>query len=339
LLATPGVDVVAIFGPTQVKVDGVATRLGIAAAFDDYVAMLDATQPDATVIATPNDVHAPMAVEAIRRGIHVLCEKPLGVTLAEATAMYDAAREARVRTAMNFTYRSTTPFRHAWTLIRDGAVGRVRHIGVTFHQGVRADEAAPIAFRMLRERGGGALLDVGPHMVDAMRWLAGDVAAVVGVTQISIPMRPAVHGGPPVAHVSADDVVSFIVRLRSGATGTVQLSQVTHGRHGFRRVEIAGDAGTISLEEDRAEPPVVRYAPAGSGSGRLDPVPIPSHLEVPFAEFPARHVGRMVRALRGEAPAPGEDPWPTFADGLAAQRVLDAVERSATSGRWVNVND
>lgn len=337
LLATPAVEVVGIFGPTRPKLDEAAARLGISRAFDNYRAMLDASRPDAVVIATPNDLHAPMALDAIARGHHVLCEKPLGISLAEAEAMHDAAREAGVRTAINFTYRSTTAFRHMRSLIRDGAVGRVRHVGVTFHQGVRADPAFPIGFRMLRERGGGALLDVGPHMVDALRWLAGDVEAVVGVTQIEIPVRPAFVGGSPTAQVSADDVVSFIVRLRNGGTGTIQLSQVTHGRHGFRRVEIAGDAGTVSLEEDRAEPPVVRYAPAGSVAGRLDPVPVPSHLDVPFADFPARHVGRMVRALRGQGPVSGDEPWPTFADGLAAQQVLDAVERSAALQRWVTV--
>ena len=335
LLATPNVEVVGVFGPTRAKVNDTAARLGITSAFDNYTAMLDAAQPDAVVIATPNDLHAAMALEATARGLHVLCEKPLGVTLAEAEGMHGAAHIAGVRTAVNFTYRSTTPFRHARAMIRDGAVGRVRHVGITFHQGVRADPSVPVAFRMLRERGGGALLDVGPHMIDALRWLVGEVDAVVGATQIDVPFRPAVLGGEAVAPVTADDAVSFIVRLRGGAIGAVQFSQVTHGRHGFRRFEIAGDVGTLSLEEDREEPPVVRYAAAGRAAGRLDPVPVPAHLNSAFTDFPAHHVGRMVRALRGEPPAIGDDPWPTFADGLAAQRVLDAVERSAQSGQWV----
>lgn len=338
LLATPDVDVVGVFGPTRAKVDATAARLGIARAFDVYGAMLDATQPDAVVIATPNDLHAPMALEAIGRGLHVLCEKPLGISLEEAEAMHDAARDARVRTAVNFTYRSTTPFRQARSMIRDGAVGRVRHVGVTFHQGVRADPLLPIAFRMLRERGGGALLDVGPHMVDAIRWLVGEISAVVGVTQTVFPVRPTVQGGAAVAQVTADDAASFIMRMHGGALGTVQLSQVTHARHGFRRIEIAGDNGTLSLEEDREEPPVVRYGAAGQVAGRLDSVPVPANLEVAFADFPANHVGRMVRALRGDPPKTGDDPWPTFADGLAVQRVLDAVERSAASGEWVTAS-
>lgn len=339
LLATPSVEVAGIFGRTRERVRDTAARLGAGAAFDDYAAMLDATRPDAVVIATPNDVHAPMVLEAVGRGLHVLCEKPLGTNLAEAEAMDRAARGAGVRTAMNFTYRSTTPFRHAWALIKAGAVGHVRHVTVTFHQAVRADPAAPISFRNLRERGGGALLDVGPHMVDALRWLVGEVDAVVGATQTCITTREVVAGGEAHARVTADDVASVVVRMRGGATGTMQLSQVTHGRHGYRRLEIAGDAGTLSLEEDRGEPAVVRHAPAGSTAGRLDPVPVPAGLDVPFEEFPARHVGRMIRALRGKAPAPGEDQWPGFADGLAAQRVLDGVERSAATGQWVTLGD
>ncbi len=339
LLATPGVEVAGICGRTRERASETAARLGVGGAFDDYAAMLDASRPDAVVVATPNDVHAPMVLEAVHRGLHVLCEKPLGTSLAEAEAMERAARGAGVRTAMNFTYRSTTPFRHAWALIQAGAVGHVRHVTVTFHQGVRADPSAPISFRNLRERGGGALLDVGPHMVDALRWLVGEVEAVVGAAQTCITERPAITGGTAVAHVTADDVVSVVVRMRGGATGTVQLSQVTHGRHGYRRIEIAGEAGTLSLEEDRGEPAVVRLAPAGSTAGRLDPVPVPPELDVPFEDFPASHVGRIVRALRGQAPAPGDDRWPGFADGLAAQRVLDGVERSVITGRWVTLND
>ena len=83
-------ELVAIFGPTAEKTEKYAREKGIARWFSDYERMLDEAQPEAVVVATPNDAHAPMALAAIARGMHVFCEKPLGMTVAEAESMVDA---------------------------------------------------------------------------------------------------------------------------------------------------------------------------------------------------------------------------------------------------------
>ncbi len=333
LVATPGVEVVGLFGPTLAKVSDIAARNGVGASFDDFRRMLDETRPDSVVVATPNDVHHAMVLEAVERGMHVLCEKPLGVTFAEAEEMARAAEVAGVRTAVNFTYRSTVPFKHLWTLVQAGRVGRLRHFAISFQQGIRADPTAPIAFRMLRERGGGALLDVGIHMVDALRWLAGEVVAVSGAARTVVTMRPDAAGGTAIARVTADDTASFVACLEGGATGTVQVSQVAYGRASYRRIELSGDEGTAVLEEERGEPATVRLAPASTG--RFAVVPTPFDIDLPFDEFPRAHAIRIVRRLRGLPPVQGDDAWPGFADGVAAQRVVDAVERSSSGAGWV----
>jgi predicted dehydrogenase len=197
---------------------------------------------------------------------------------------------------------------------------------ISFWQSVRADPAVPLGYRMLRERGGGALMDVGVHMFDLLRWYFGDLEAVCGGTHIAIAERQDGEGGR--AAVTADDTATFIVKLGAGALGTVQVSQVTSGRQNYRRIELFGSNGAISMEEDRTFGPEVRVAPLAQPGFNL--APLPDDLNVAFEDFPRFHMTRIVSALRGESAE-----WPTFEDGLAAQRAVAAVEDSQQVGRWV----
>jgi predicted dehydrogenase len=325
LAASPEADLVALFGPTPDKTARVAQQHHVPRAYSSYEQMLDEARPEAVVVATPNDVHAPMALAAIRRGMAVLCEKPLAATLPEAEALAAAARAAGVPTAVNFTYRSTNSFRQVKRLLNEGRLGTLYHFVISFWQSIRTDPARPVDYRMLRERGGGALLDIGVHMMDTLRWFFGDLAAVCGQTHTAITERPS-PSGP--ARVTADDVTSIVVRLAAGPSGTVQVSQVASGRQNYRRIELFGSGGSIVLEEDRTGDPVVRRADAGAPGYAVES--LPADLAVAFDDFPAFHLTRIVRALRGD---PGH--WPTFEDGLAAQRAVAAVEESARTGRWV----
>lgn len=343
LLACPDADVVAVYGPTPDKTQEIARQQGIPRAYADYERMLDESQPQAVVVATPNDVHHPMTLAALRRGMAVFCEKPLGVTLEQAEEMAGAAREAGVPTAVNFTYRSTTGTRHVERLIRQGRLGDLYHFSITFWQNIRADPEVPLGYRMLRERGGGALLDIGVHMVDVIAWWFGDLDAVCGLTRTAIPERPIPAGGR--GTVTADDTASFVVWLAGGAAGTVQVSQVATGRQNYRRFDLFGSRGSIVMEEDRTFGPEVRLA--GPGETAYTVQPTPEDLNVPFDDFPRFHLSRVVAALRGVpapvspgpgAPHPGTPgDWPTFEDGLRAQRAVAAVAESGRTGMWVKI--
>lgn len=328
MAACPDVELVALYGPTPAKTEQIAQQRGVPRAYQDYERMLDETRPEAVVVATPNDVHYPMAMAALRRGMAVFCEKPLGMTLAQAEQMARAAREAGVRTAVNFTYRSTNVARQMERLIRSGAMGNVFHFNIAFYQNIRATADVPLGYRMLRERGGGALLDIGVHMADLIRWWFGDVEAVCGAQSTAIAERPTAEGGR--GAVTADDTASFLARLPSGVVGPVQVSQIAHGRQNYRRLEVFGSDGAAVMYEDRNIPPHVQFARAGDVTFEMQPVP--DDLNVSFDDFPLFHVSRIVAALRGES-----DEWPSFEDGLKAQRIVAAVEESQRTGRWVNV--
>lgn len=328
LMACPDADLAAVFGPTREKTERIATEHGIPHVYSSYERMLDNANPEAVVIATPNDVHCSMALAAIERGLHVFCEKPLGLTVDEAERMTRAASAAGVRTAVNFTYRSTNPMRHVQRLLQQGRVGTPYHFLISFWQSIKTDPSTPLAYRMLRERGGGALLDVGVHMCDLVRWYFGEIGAVSGGTHIAIPERPTPEGGR--GAVTADDTATFILKLASGVLGAVQVSQVASGRQNYRRIELFGSGGAIFMEEDRSHGPEVRVAEPAQAGFTLDP--LPDDLNVSFDDFPRFHMTRAVAALRGE-----RDDWPTFEDGLKAQRAVNGVSESESSGRWIPV--
>ena len=329
MAACPDAELVGLFGPTPNKTAQIAQQHGVPRTYEDYERMLDETAPDAVVVATPNDVHYPMVMQALRRRVPaILCEKPLGISLDQAAEMAGAAREAGTRTAVNFTYRSTNVARQMARLVENGDLGRISHFSIAFWQNIRADASTPLAYRMLRERGGGALLDIGVHMADLIRWWVGDVAAVCGARYTAIGERPTPEGGK--GAVTADDAASFLARLPSGVTGMVQVSQVAHGRQNYRRLELFGSAASAVMEEDRNIAPHVQVARAGEVT--LTEQQLPDDLNVAFEAFPKFHVSRMVAALRGES-----DEWPTFEDGLKAQRIVAAVEESQRTGRWVDV--
>lgn len=327
LIACPEAELVAVFGPTPEKTQNLAQERGIPRAYSEYDLMLDEAEPEAVVIATPNDVHRPMALSAIRRGLAVCSEKPLGVSVAEAREMAEAARAAGVPTAVNFTYRSTNPMRHVERLLAEGRIGQLYHFSISFWQNIRADPRLPLGYRMLRERGGGALHDIGVHMMDLLRWWFGEIEAVCGATHTAIPERPASAG---IGRVTADDTASFVVRLAGSVSGTVQVSQVATGRQNYRRVELFGSEGSLVMEEDRTFGPEVRLARPGDTSFALEP--LPPDLDVAFDDFPHFHLGRIVAALRGEATG-----WPGFEDGLRAQIAIESVEESQRTGRWVTL--
>lgn len=329
LAACPDAELVALFGPQPDKTRRIAAAHGVPEVFSDYAAMLDRTELDAVFVATPNDVHFPMVMAALERGLAVACEKPLATSVAQARAMCQAARRAGVSTAVNFSYRSTTPMRHVAALVREGMLGTLYHLDVAFLQNIKADPSLPLAWRMQRERGGGGTVyDLGPHVVDLLRWWVGDILAVCGATRIAITERRREVDGA-VVPVTGDDVASFVVRFGQGAIGTVQLSQIAHGRQNYRRIGLYGSDGSILTEEDRTFGPEVRIARPGDPI--FTAVPPPPEVQVSFEDYPCVHLSCIVAALRGEGDFPG------FEDGLRAQEAIEAVERSAAEGRWLQL--
>jgi len=321
LLACDQVDVVAAFTRSQARAAEMGSQYSELPFYTDYTRMLAAAAPEIVLIGTPNAAHAPMTLAAAQRGCHVICEKPLAPTLHAAETMMAAAERAAIRTAVNFTFRSIGAARYAKHLLEEERVGRITHVSVLYLQDIRHGLDRLKVWRMDAETAGaGALGDVGSHAIDLVRWWCGEFASIAGRTFTHNTQR---EGGA----VSNDDTAIFLARLVSGLPVTLHVSQAAAGRSNSLRVEVYGEEGSLIFTTERGAEPTVQFAAPGDiGFTQLQ---IPDEFTVAYEAFPAYHAGRLVGTILGT------DYVADFADGLAAQRVIDAVQRAAEEDIWV----
>ncbi|MFC9405162.1 Gfo/Idh/MocA family protein [[Kitasatospora] papulosa] len=341
----------AICGRDRTAVEAAAARHGWAAAETDWRALIARDDVQLVDICTPGDSHAEIAIAALEAGKHVLCEKPLANTVAEAEAMAQAAERAAARgqvAIVGFNYRKVPALTHARAMIEEGRLGRLRHVRATYLQDWLVDPESPLTWRLERERAGsGALGDLGAHIVDLAQYLAGEpLVGVSAVSETFVRERPVLAGaaaglpgaadGTARGAVTVDDATLFTGRLASGALASFEATRMAAGRKNALRLEINGERGSIAFDlerlnelsfHDHTEPPT-------SAGFRRILVTEPQH---PYLEawWPPGHglgyehtfvhqARDVVRTI-----VEGRAPVPSFADGLQVQRVLAAVEESA----------
>jgi predicted dehydrogenase len=326
---------------------------------DDWQAVLERDDIDVVDICTPGDTHAEIAIAALRAGKHVLCEKPLANDPAEAAEMVAAAEAAArggVVSMCGYSYRRTPALASIRRLIEEGALGDIRHVRAQYLQDWLSDADAPHTWRLDRaSAGSGALGDIGAHSIDTAQWLTGEqiegVSARLRTFVASRPRRSAEVGlggrGDLDAErlpVDVDDAAAFIAEFSGGALGVFEATRMALGRRNANRIEINGDRGSVAFDFERMNE--FEFYSEDDGEDRRGFRTIhatdPAH---PYAEawWPTGHglgyehtfthqIVDFVRSIDG-APA-----TPSFADALQVQRVLAAVEQSATDeGRFTRV--
>jgi predicted dehydrogenase len=340
----------ALCGRNASAVRAAAERLGWAATETDWRALVKRDDVQLVDVCTPGDGHAEVAIAALEAGKHVLCEKPLANTLAEAEAMVAAADRAAasgVRAMTGFNYRRVPAIVLARQLVSEGRIGEIRHVRASYLQDWLVDPDSPLTWRLQRERAGsGALGDLGAHIVDLAQYLTGElVAGVSAAIATFVPERPLASGdgfGP----VTVDDAAVFTARLASGALATFEATRFATGRKNQLRIELNGDRGSLAFDLERLNE--LQFCdraddPATAGF-RTILVTEPSH---PYlsAWWPPGHVLGWEHTFTHEvrdlvtAIAAGTQPAPSFRDGLQVQRVLAAVEQSATrASAWTPVD-
>jgi predicted dehydrogenase len=333
-------------GRDAAAVRGAARRLGWAATETDWHALIKRDDVQLVDVCTPGDLHAEVAIAALEAGKHVLCEKPLANTLAEAEAMAAAAARAAargVRSMTGFNYRRVPALALARQLVTDGRIGRTRHVRASYLQDWLVDPASPLTWRLQRERSGsGALGDLGAHLVDLAQYLTGElIAGVSAATATFVGERPlpeTAGGAPRSGPVTVDDAAVFTARLGSGALATFEATRFAAGRKNQLRIELNGERGSLAFDLERLNELQFfdRAGDSAEAGFRRILVTEPGH---PYVSgwWPPGHVlgwehtfTHQVRDLV-TAIATGAELAPTFADGLQVQRVLDAVERSAAN--------
>lgn len=322
-----------------------AAALGFARWTTDWRALVTDPAVDVVIVNTPNWLHAPMAQAALAAGKHVHAEKPLGLDAAQARAMTEAAREAGVKTIVGFNYRQNPATCLAREIVAGGEIGAPIAFRGTHNEDYLADLELPFSWKCERAKaGGGALLDVGSHILATALWLMGPVAEVCAQTALVHRERPVAKGSPERRPVETEDIARLLLRFSSGATGVVECSRIATGRKMQLTYEVTGTEGSLFFDQERlselhlyraSDPPGrrgfarllldehhPRYGAFGMGPGH----------GLGFNDQKIIECHELIRAILDDRPAS-----PDFAEALAVQEVTDAALRSAARGRWVRV--
>jgi predicted dehydrogenase len=335
----PAVERDVLIGRDESALAAAAERLGFTRTATDWRDAVD--EVDVFYNLGPNHVHADPTIAALKAGTPVLCEKPLAPDLEGAERLAAAAADAEVPTAAAFNYRYVPAIQYAKELIEAGELGEIRQFRGRYLQDWLVDPEAPASWRTDAERAGsGALGDLGAHTIDLARFLVGDVERVSGQTTTFVDERPAADG-EGTEPVTVDDAFSAHVRFANGAAGTLEASRVAVGRTNDHSIEIEGTEGAIRFSLERLNE-LELFRPGNRGFETV----LVTEGDDPYLDhwWPPGHVLGWEHTFVHEnaefltAVADGEAYAPDFADGLAVQRVLDAVQRSDASGEWVEVD-
>ena len=349
----------ALCGRDPVRVAEAARQLGWRSTETDWTRLLLRDDIDLVDICTPGDTHAEIAITALEAGKHVLCEKPLANSVDEAKAMAAAAERAADRGVLamvGFTYRRTPAIALARQLVSEGRIGDIRHVRAQYLQDWLSDPLSPMTWRLEKEHAGsGALGDIGAHIVDLTQFITGQqILTVNGLLNTFVEERPVSDSAAPalravsrdgVGHatgrVTVDDAAMFLARFSDGAVGVFEATRFATGRKNAIRLEINGSKGSLAFDfEDMNVLEFFDAEEASQTAGfRRILVTEPGH---PYAGhwWPPGHglgyehgfVHQAADIVTGIGR--GEQPRPSFADGLQVQGVLAAVERSSEVGTW-----
>jgi predicted dehydrogenase len=350
----------ALCGRSKERTTAAAADLGWAAVETDWRDLIRRDDVDIVDICTPGDSHAEIAIAALAAGKHVLCEKPLANTVAEAEAMSEAARAAAAKgvyAMVAFNYRRVPAIALARRWVEEGRLGELRHVRAQYLQDWIVDPEFPLVWRLQRDQAGsGALGDIGAHIIDTAEFITGDViAGVSALTETFVKERPLAEASSGLAGdsrtsergtVDVDDAALFIGRMRGGALASFEATRFAAGRKNSLRIEINGSKGSLAFDfEAMNELWFHDHTLSGAEAGfRRILVTEPEH---PYAAawWPPGHGLGYEHTFTHEAKdfleavAAGVAPSPSFEDGLRVQRVLAAVEASAADeSRWTVVS-
>jgi predicted dehydrogenase len=331
-------------------------RFGFENYTSDWHQVVDDPEIDVVDIATPNHLHAEIAIAAAKAGKHIISEKPLARTSEEARAMYEAVTEAGVVHMVAFNYRRTPAVSLAKKFIDEGSIGRILNFRGTYLQDWSADPNSPLSWRFKKSiAGSGALGDIGTHVIDLARYLVGDVAQVNALMSTFITERPLQSGGAdslgtvrggegPKGPVDVDDEIMTMLRFQNGAVGSIEATRNAHGRNNYITFEVHGTEGSIFFNYERRDELQVAFAndpgdrrgfrtiytgPAHPNGAALWPIPA---LGIGYGETKIIEAHDFLKAV-----VDGGTVSPNFADGYITALIDDAIVESAERDVWVDV--
>jgi predicted dehydrogenase len=334
-----------------------AQRFGFEKSTSDWRSVVEDPEIDIIDIATPNHLHAEIAIAAAAAGKHIISEKPLARNGEEAKTMYDAVKNAGIVHMVAFNYRRTPAVALAKKYIDEGAIGDILSFRGTYLQDWSADPDGPLSWRFQKSiAGSGSLGDIGTHVVDMARYLCGEITQVNSQLKTWVKTRPLQAGGvdklgastkdstAPRGEVDVDDEVLSLLEFQNGAIGSLEATRNAHGRNNFLTFEIHGSLGSIYFNYERRDELQVAFAsdqadrrgfrtvytgPAHPYGEGLWPIPA---LGIGYGETKIIETYDFVKAIME-----GGEVSPNFKDGYQINLIADAIAASAQSRSWTSV--
>ncbi len=337
----PGVDIAGLCEVDERLLAHRQAQWGIARGYTDVDRFLAVVKPDAVAVAVPNVYHHGIVLKAVAAGCHVLCEKPIGMTVAETVDMYESARDAGVRHMTAFTYRFVPGMRYLKHLVDEGHLGQIRHARF---QRLQDWGEHSVGWRQYRRMAAtGELGDMGIHRIDFAENLLGPIRSVCASLKQVIP-RDRTEDGKPCEPQDVEDWAAWIAEFESGTTGVFEMGKLTkgHGPGGDHDIcELNGASGSAAYQ---LHTPFSILSGPRLGKYRRRNVP-KSFLTLPGSPRDPKE-GDPVQSFRYDqaweficAIREGRDCVPSFHDGMRAQVVAEAILEAAATRRWVDVPD
>ena len=336
--------------PANARSSALALGLDPARAYEDYARMAraEAARPDGievVAITTPNHLHAPVARAFLEAGIHVICDKPLALTLAEGEELARLARQQRRLFALTHTYSGYPMVRHARELVAAGELGELRYVQVEYLQDWLANPIPPgqnkqADWRADPARAGraGCLGDIGTHAYQLAAFITG---------QLPNALAAELHSFVPGRLV--DDHLQVWLRYPEGMRGSLNASQVASGEENRLQIRLYGDKASLIFRQEA--PNELWLTPIGGASQRLTRGRVESDAARHASRVPAGHpegyleafaqlytdAALQIHALAaGEAPPPESLALTTVEDGVAGMRFIEtSLASHAANGRWL----
>ena len=334
-----------------------AQRFGFEKSTSDWRSVVEDPEIDIIDIATPNHLHAEIAIAAAAAGKHIISEKPLARNGDEAKTMYDAVKNAGIVHMVAFNYRRTPAVALAKKYINEGAIGDILNFRGTYLQDWSADPDGPLSWRFQKSiAGSGSLGDIGTHVVDMARFLCGEITQVNTQLKTWVKTRPLQAGGvdklgastkdstAPRGEVDVDDEVLSLLEFQNGAIGSLEATRNAHGRNNFLTFEIHGTLGSIYFNYERRDELQVAFAsdqadrkgfrtvytgPAHPYGEGLWPIPA---LGIGYGETKIIETYDFVKAIME-----GGEVSPNFKDGYQINLIADAMAASSQSRSWTSI--
>ncbi|MBV7298349.1 Gfo/Idh/MocA family protein [Enterovibrio paralichthyis] len=321
-----------------------AQKLGFAHSTGSWETLVDNPEIDVVAITAPNALHEAITLAAIKAGKHVYCEKPLSTTCDSAKRMTEAAEQAGTTTLVGFNFLRNPLIHYAKSLIESGDIGDVISFRGRHAEDYMGNSESPHSFRTDPD-GGGALADIGSHIVSMARFLVGPITNVNAVTETVHKERPVKPGSSEKRPVLVDDVAHALLEFGNGATGSIDVSWMMTGRTMDLSFEITGTQGAIQFSQERMNELLVWTRQGGDGNGGFRKIETgPAH--PPYGNFcpaPGHHLGfndlKVIEVAElMECIEQGKPHYTGFREGYEVQCTIDAMLASAKQNQWIDVN-